>query len=116
MEDACIAGDGGLPGELEDLLEDFTGYLRRERSLAATTVENYLNQVRPFATWYSQHHQPSLPGLTARNVNQFLSWRSGRCSPGSLTVAATAIRALLRWMFLDGRLDRQLAEGIGPVR
>ena len=115
MEDACTAGGSGLSGELDDLLEDFTGYLRRERSLAATTVENYLNQVRPFATWYSQHHQPSLAGLTVRDVNQFLSWRSGRCSPGSLMVAATALRALLRWMFLDGRLDRRLAEGIGPV-
>jgi hypothetical protein len=28
----------------------------------------------------------------------------------------TALRALLRWMFLDGRLDRQPVEGIGPVR
>ena len=96
--------------------EDFTGYLRRERSLASTTVENYLNQVRPFVTWYSQHRQPSLAGVTRRDVNGFLAWRSGSCSPGSLTVAATALRALLRWMFLKGRLDRQLAEGIGPVR
>jgi integrase/recombinase XerD len=116
MDDSCTAGGSGLPGELDDLLVDFTGYLRRERSLASTTVENYLNQVRPFATWYSQQHQPSLAGLTVRDVNRFLAWRSGSCSPGSLMVAATALRALLRWMFLDGRLDRQLAEGIGPVR
>jgi integrase/recombinase XerD len=31
-------------------------------------------------------------------------------------VAVTALRVWLRWMFLDGRLDRQLADGIGPVR
>ncbi|MCA1672266.1 MAG: tyrosine-type recombinase/integrase [Actinobacteria bacterium] len=49
-------------------------------------------------------------------MNRFLTWRSGRCSAGSLAVAATALRALVRWMFLEGRLDRQLAEGIGPVR
>lgn len=115
MDDPCTAGSG-LPGELDDLLEDFTSYLRHERSLASTTVENYLNQVRPFALWYSQHRQIPLVGLTVRDVNRFLAWRSGRCSAGSLAVAATALRALLRWMFLDGRLGRQLAEGIGPVR
>jgi len=116
MDDLCAAGSSGLPGELGDLLDDFTGYLRRERSLASTTVENYLNQVRPFVVWYSQRRQVTLVGLTIRDVNGFLMWRSGTCSAGSLTVAATALRAFVRWMFLDGRLDRQLAEGIGPVR
>lgn len=116
MDDPCTAGSSGLPGELNDLLEDFTGYLRRERSLAPTTVENYLNQVRPFAAWCAQHRQTTLVALTIRDVNRFLVWRAGSCSAGSLTVAATALRALLRWMFLDGRLDQQLAEGIGPVR
>lgn len=116
MDDPCTTGSGGLQGELEDLLEDFTGYLRRERSLASTTVENYLNQVRPFAVWYARHRQIPLSGLTVRDMNGFLAWRSGTCAAGSLRVAATALRALLRWMFLDGRLDRQLADGIGPVR
>lgn len=112
----CPAGIGGLPGELDDLVEDFTGYLCGERSLASTTVENYLNQVRPFVVWCSRHRQSPLAELTIREVNRFLVWRSGTCSAGSLAVAATALRALLRWMFLDGRLGRQLAEGIGPVR
>jgi hypothetical protein len=44
MDDPRTTGSSGLPGELVDLLEDFTGYLRRERSLASTTVENYLNR------------------------------------------------------------------------
>jgi len=53
MDDSCTAGGSGVAGEVDDLLEDFTGYLRCERSLASTTVENYLNQVRPFAIWYA---------------------------------------------------------------
>ncbi|MGH3791752.1 MAG: tyrosine-type recombinase/integrase [Pseudonocardiaceae bacterium] len=116
MDDPCAVGSSGLPGELDDLLDDFTGCLRRERSLASTTVENYLNQVRPFVVWYSQRRQVPLVGLTIRDVNGFLVWRSGTCSVGSLAVAATALRAWVRWMFLDGRLDRQLAGGIGSVR
>jgi integrase/recombinase XerD len=117
MDRSCGAGGSGGPDELDDLLEEFAGYLRGERSLAATTVENYLNQVRPFLSWYAQRRQiPLAEGLRARDVNGFLAWRSGRCSAGSLMVAVTALRAWLRWMFLDGRLDRQLADGIGPVR
>jgi site-specific recombinase XerD len=115
MGDLRAAGGSGLPCGFDDVLEDFAGCLRRERSLASTTVENCLNQVRPFATWCSRR-QTSLAELTIRDVNRFLEWRSGSCSAGSLVVAATALRALLRWMFLDGRLDRQLAEGIAPVR
>ncbi len=33
-----------------------------------------------------------------------------------MTVAATAMRALLRWMFVVGHLQGRLADGIGPVR
>lgn len=116
MDDPCTAGGSGLPRALDELLEEFTGYLQRERSLAPTTVENYLNQVRPFATWYAHHRRTSLGELTIRDVHRFLAWRSASCSAGSLTVAATAMRALLRWMFLAGRLNQRLAEGVGPVR
>jgi len=99
-----------------DLLDAFTGYLFGERSLAGTTVENYLNQVRPFITWCSGPGRVELAVLTIGDVNRFLAWRAGTCSAGSLKVATTALRALLRWMFLDARLDHAVAEGIGPVR
>lgn len=116
MDDACTTGGSGLPGELEELLAEFTGYCQRERALAPTTVENYLNQVRPFMTWCARHRRAPLAQLTIHDVHHFLRWRSSSCSAGSLTVAASALRALLRWMFLVGRLDGRLAEGIGPVR
>jgi site-specific recombinase XerD len=116
MKDPRTACSGGLPGEIEGLLADFVSYLHRERALAPTTIENYLNQVRPFATWYAQHCSPSLTTVTIHDVNEFITWRARTCAPGSISVAATALRTLLRWMFLDGRLHQQLAEAIGPVR
>lgn len=45
MDDPRTVPNSDLPAEFEDLLAGFTGYLQRERSLATTTVENYLNQV-----------------------------------------------------------------------
>lgn len=116
MNDPCTSSGEGLPGVLSEVLTGFACYLGQERGLAATTVENYLNQVRPFVIWYSRQGQTSLGALTIREVNRFLTFRSQTCSAGSIMVAATSLRALLRWMYLDGRLARQLADGIGPVR
>jgi site-specific recombinase XerD len=84
--------------------------------LAPTTVENYLNQVHPFLSWCALQDHSSLDTLTIHDVNRFLTLRAENCSAGSIRVATTALRALLRWMFLDGRLAQQLAEGIGPIR
>jgi site-specific recombinase XerD len=116
MNDPSTTCPGPASGETEALLADFTAYLRQERALASTTIENYLSQVHPFASWYGEHRTTSLTALTIHDVNDFLTWRAGTCSAGSISVAATALRALSRWMFLDGRLDQQLAEAIGPVR
>lgn len=116
MNDPSIALSGSLPGEIEAVLADFTSYLRQERALASTTIENYLNQVRPFVTWYTAHRSTPLTTLTIHDVNEFLTWRAQTCSAGSIMVAATGLRTLLRWMFLDGLLDQQLAPAIGPVR
>ncbi len=116
MDDTATSGSTGLPGTFDEVLEGFTGYVRLERGLAPTTVENYLNQVRPFLFWYAGQDHSSLDTLSIHDVNRFLTWRAENCSAGSIRVATTALRALLRWMFLDGRLAQQLAEGIGPIR
>ena len=116
MNDPHTSRSGGLPGAFDETLTGFTCYLGQERGLAATTVENYLNQVRPFVIWYARQGQTCLEAVTIRDVHGFLTCRSETCSAGSIKVATTALRALLRWMYLDARLPRQLADGIGPVR
>lgn len=116
MNDPSTPASGPASGEIEALLGDFAGYLRDERGLASTTVENYLNQVRPFGSWYGARRTSPLMELRIQDVNEFLTWRAQACSPGSIMVAATGLRALLRWMFLTGLLDQQLASAVGPVR
>lgn len=110
-------GDGNVAGDdTDELVDAFARYLRSERALAATTVENYLNQVRPFAAWWGQQGRGAVSRVTIGDVNRFLTWRSRSCSSGSMTVVATALRAWLRWLFLVGALDQQLDQGVGPVR
>lgn len=116
MDEVCTAGGEGAAVGLDELVEQFTAYLSSERALSATTVENYLNQVRPFVIWWTWQDRTAIAGLTVGDVNRFLAWRSRTCSTGSMTVVCTALRAWLRWLFLIGHLDQQLAGGIGPVR
>lgn len=112
-----VRGDGAAGG-LDELVAGFCWYLSQERALAVatTTVQNYLNQVRPFVTWCTLQGRDTVAGLTTGEVNRFLAWRSRSCSAGSMTVVCTALRTWLRWLFLAGHLDQQLAEGVGPVR
>lgn len=116
MNDLLAPAAGRASVETEGLLADFTDYLCHERALAPTTVTNYLNQVRPFAVWYAAARTTPLTTLRIQDVNDFLRWRARSCSTGSIMVAATALRALLRWMFLTGLVDQQLASAVGPVR
>lgn len=97
------------------LLESFTDYLRHERGLAPVTVENYLNQVRPFVEWFAARRSTSLTAVSIADITDFLTWRAQSCSPGSIMVAATGVRALLRWMFAADMAAQDLAPAVGPV-
>lgn len=86
-----------------------------ERALRATTIENYLNQVRPFLHWRVGRAGPDWTSLSINEVTDFLLWR-GTCElVGSIRVAATALRAFLRWLFLARIIPESLAEGIPAV-
>lgn len=97
------------------VLDQFGHYLSGERGLAATTVENYLNQARPFLRWRAGRTDAPLSAVSIDEVTGFLLVRAGQESAGSVRVAVTALRALLRWMYLVQIIGVPLAEGIGPV-
>ncbi|MCP9002101.1 site-specific integrase [Pseudarthrobacter sp. RMG13] len=100
---------------LDELLGDFEQYLLRERGLRPTTIVNYLNQVRPFLGWRAEGSGPDWASLSISEVTDFLLWRRRKEMIGSVRVAATALRAFLRWMFLAGLIPQSLAEGIPAV-
>lgn len=110
----AAAAPSVLPG-WEQVLVRFEQYLSRERALAPTTVESYLNQVRPFLRWRAGRTNSDLGSLSVNEVTGFLLVRGSKESAGSVRVAVTALRALLKWLYLSGTIDEALAEGIGPV-
>jgi integrase/recombinase XerD len=99
----------------EQLLGRFGCYLSSERALRETTVTNYLNQTRPFLRWRADTAGEDFGTVTANEVTAFLLVRAAEESRGSVRVAATALRALLNWMFLTGITPAPLAGAIAPI-
>ena len=99
----------------ERILGLFGSYLANERGLHPTTVDNYLNQAKPFLQWRADRSTDELRALSIHEVTGFLLSRGSTQSRGSIRVAVTALRALLKWLFLTGVLPESLADGIGPV-
>ena len=97
------------------LLGDFARYLVSERALRPATVTNYRNQAGPFLRWRVEHTGDDFGSLVADEVTGFLLYRAGSETLGSVKVAATAIRSLLRWMFLTGITPSRLDGAVGPV-
>lgn len=105
------------PSESERLLEEFASYLRRERALAAGTVSGYVKFAGLFVSG-----RAAVPGgarlgledLSARELNAFVLAQSTRRGAGSLANVVTALRALLRFLYLRGDTPVELADAILP--
>lgn len=100
---------------VDRLLGEFVGYLVSERALRPATVTNYVNQVKPFLRWRVARDGEDFASLKGGEVTAFLLSRAEMETLGSVRVAATAIRSLLRWMFLVGITPVRLDGAVGPV-
>jgi integrase/recombinase XerD len=99
-----------VPHEPVDvLLARFGGWLSRERGLAPLTVSSYLHQARPFADACAGQ----FGGLTAARVSSLAAEGASGLRPRSAQVRANAVRALLRFAWLEGLTAVALAEFVG---
>lgn len=102
-----------VPHEPVDvLLARFGGWLSGERGLAPATVSSYLCQARPFADACAGQ----LGALTAARVTGLATEGAGGLRPRSAQVRANAVRALLRFAWLEGLTAVPLAEFVAFVR
>lgn len=111
LEDTGIERKHDPPEALstvDRLLGDFAGYLSSERALRPATVTNYLNQAGPFLRWRADHGGEDFETLGADEITAFLLGLTQTQTLGSVRVAATALRSLLRWMFLSGLTAQRL--------
>jgi site-specific recombinase XerC len=100
---------------VEVLLGRFTQYLASQRGLAPVTVVSYGQQVRPFLIWHEDLPDARWQSLTSGQVERFMRGRAVGQRVASIRKGLTAVRALLRWMCLEGIAPVGLADMIGPV-
>lgn len=99
----------------ERLLDRYRDYLFAERGLAASTVELNVRMLRPFlADQVRADGQLELQRLGAGEVGAFVVAQS-RKRPRSVGRMVTALRSLLRFLHVDGVIDRALASAVPSV-
>ena len=92
--------------------ERFAGYLTTQRGLARLTVVSYVSQVQPFLAVYAGS---DWAWLTGGQVAAFITERAAGQPLRSVQVRASALRALLAWMWRERIISAPLAEAVGPV-
>jgi site-specific recombinase XerD len=91
-------------------------YLRRERCLEESTIAGYLRFAREFVTERLDRNAPRPDSLRAGDVREFLLDRVRHLAPRRAQYMATALRCFLRFLFLRGETETDLALAIPTVR
>lgn len=92
------------------LLLAYERYLTRERSLRPTTVIKYLHIATVFLAAVPDPLDDALSGLSAEQVTAFICGKGA----GAKSIAG-GLRVFLRYLYLSGNVDRQLAEAVPPA-
>ncbi len=116
-------GVGELPAEpragsgmVDVLAGQYRGYLVSERALTPQVVATYARLAREFLT--AACEQPDGPGLAelpAAFVTDYVVAGCRGRRPGSAKSLVTALRSLLRFLFLAGHTRHQLASAVPAV-
>ena len=98
------------------LLGEYRIWLVQERGLAAVTVLRYENTARRFLQQQAMAGGVLKPaGLAGADVNVFLLRECGRVSAGSAKGRVAELRAVLRFLYLQGLTPLRLGTAVPPV-
>ena len=90
----------------------FGEYLARERGLAADSVRSYTGVARRFLAGVAISDDAGAGALTAAGVTGFVRCECGRRGVASAKATVTGLRALLRFLYLDGQITAPLAGAV----
>jgi integrase len=98
---------------LEDLVDAYRGWLLHERGLAAATVLRYVNSARRFLRQRAgEGSGVDVVSLTGAEVSAFLLAEYTRCSVGAAKGRVAELRALLRYLFVQGLTPLALSAAV----
>lgn len=100
---------------VDALVTQFADYLSTERGLTAGSVHHYQRFAHLFLAELGTAGEPELAGVTATTVTAFVVSHAQRRSPGDMRTLVTALRSLLGFLHLSGRLAQPLASAVPTV-
>ena len=100
---------------LDRLLQSYAQYLAQERALVPTTVRGYLEVARRFLWERVGEGARELDRLHPADITSFVVRAAGRWSIGTAKYQVTALRSLLRHLYLQGALSRDLVAAVPAV-
>jgi len=110
----AVAGSSSPVTSLEGLLQQYEQYLLQERGLVPATVRGYVGVARRFLSTRGGEAR-AVGGLTAADVTSFVVGEARRWSIGTAKLAVTALRSLLKYLYLQGALSVDLAAAVPAV-
>jgi integrase/recombinase XerD len=104
-------------GLVEETLERYRRYLTIERGMADASARGYLDAVDPFlrARVSSEGLHWDLDELSAADVTTFVVARCSHQSRGAAKLTVTALRSLLRFLYIEGAVKRLLTTAVPSV-
>ncbi len=100
----------------EALIARYSAYLLERRGLALSSVRNYVGVARVFLSWRETAAGGlRLEGLDAAAVSEFVLGDARRSSVGSAKCMVTRLRALLRFLHVEGEIERDLSGAVPSV-
>lgn len=109
-----VVGNRDAVTPLDGLLQQYERYLLQERGLVRATVRTYVGVARQFLSARGGNAE-AISSLTATDVTAFVVGEARRCSIGTAKLAVTALRSLLRYLYLQGALSVDLAAAVPAV-
>ena len=101
---------------VEGLIERYWAYLLERRGLATSTARNYVGVARGFLCWREAVNGTlSIAELDSVAVIAFVLGETGRCSVGSAKCLVTRLRMFLRFLHVEGKIDRDLTGAVPSV-
>jgi integrase len=101
---------------VEAIVERYSAYLLARRGLAPSTVRNYVGVATVFLSWREVTTGAlCLETLDAVAVSEFVLREARRSCVGSAKCMVTRLRALLRFLHVEGEIECSLADAVPSV-
>jgi integrase/recombinase XerD len=111
-----VSGGGAVEAtEVDRLVAEFCGYLLEERGLVAGSVQLYARIARRFLAERSEPLVHDLARLSGAEINAFVLREARRVTPRTAETVVCALRALLRFLHVQGWIATPLASGVPSV-